>query len=395
MFQHPEPGEYLAPHALVAQPDGSVLVGFVEGRGTPVADRYFHRFDGKTWTPVGGWAAPYQRQPDGSRRFVPNTGAPIGWRLASGSGDGRFWVATGHRDFFVVPADPARPPLGYPAEAGDLLGVAETPFGLMVLGARRLARWHGGHWTFLTAPDARGISREKTVPDRPGFYPPTGLVLGPAPGESAVAAAPRSPRAAGPIGTVDGVPLFEGPRPMWMDGLRGGMGTDLTVYLPDFDSRDRFRFVGLGAGDMLTADASEAPQVLLSRALPGPAGLLLSVEAAPVFQPGRTPAENQLRFQPLRTVALVQSGQPIREAAARFQRENISALNQAVAQRGGPMLQPAIAHPTFLYDAQRERLLVCTAVEERRVLTDLCYVFRPERPAQLEALLVSVTNNPR
>jgi hypothetical protein len=58
-------------------------------------------------------------------------------------------------------------------------------------------------------------------------------------------------------------------------------------------------------------------------------------------------------------------------------------------------LQPAIAHPTFLYDAQRERLLVCTAVEERRVLTNLCYVFRPERPAQLEALLVSVTNNPR
>jgi hypothetical protein len=395
MFHHPEEGEYLSPHALLAQPDGSVLVGFVEGRGTPVAGRYFHRFDGKTWTPIGGWAAPYQRQPDGSRRFVPNTGAPIRWRLAAGSGDGRFWIASEHHDLSVVPADPARPPLGYPAEAGELLGVAETPLGLIVLGDRRLARWQGGHWTLLTAPDGRGISREKTVPDRPGFYHPTGLVLGPGPGDSTVAASPRTPRAAKPIGAVGGAPLFEGQPPMWMDGLRDGLDTDLTVYLPDLDPRDRFRFVGLGARDMLTADASEAPQVLLSRPLPRDAGFLLSVEAAPVFRPSRTPAEDQLRFEPVRTVALVQSGQSILEAAARFQRENISALNHAVLQTGGPPLPPAIEHPTFLYDAQRERLMVCTAVEERRVLTEVCYMFQPERPARVEAVLVFVMENPR
>ena len=52
---------------------------------------------------------------------------------------------------------------------------------------------------------------------------------------------------------------------------------------------DCFRFVGLGDHEMLSADASEAPSVLLIRPLPRDAGLLL-IELAPLFQPARTAA---------------------------------------------------------------------------------------------------------
>jgi hypothetical protein len=395
VFQHPEPGEALAPHALVAQPDGSVLVGFAKDRGTPVADRYFHRFDGKTWTPIGGWESPYRRKADGSRQFVPNTGAPIRWRLAAGSGDGRFWIAAEQRSLTVVPADPARPPLTYPADAGELIGVADTPLGLIALGDRRLARWHGGRWTLFSAPDARGLSREKTIPRQPGFYPATGLVFGPGAGESAVTAAPRPPPAGGPVGAIDGVPLFRGHRPMWTHGLRGGMNTDLTAHLPDIDEGDRFRFVGLGTGDFLQAEASESPVVRLTRPLPRDAGLLVSVEVAPVFRRGPTAGEEELRFQPLRTVALVPSGQPLLEAAARFQKKNIAAINEAVGNGFAPPLPPAIEHPDYLYDARRDRVMVCNHVYERRVLTRLCYAFQSDGSTKIESLLLGVMENPR
>jgi hypothetical protein len=387
LFRHPEPGEFLAPQALIAQADGSVLVGFVDGRGTPVADRYFHRFDGKTWTPIGGWAVPYRRQPDSSRQFIPNTGAPIGWEVAAGSGDGRFWIAAQQRTLMVIPADPARAQLTYPAEAGELLGVTDTPLGLVVLGDRRLARWHDGRWTLFTAPDANGLSREKTAPTRPGFYPATGMVLGPGSGEKSVAVASRPARAWSPMGAIDGVPLFGGMRPMWMDALRGGLHEDLTDYLPDLDKRDRIRFAGLGGGQMLSADDSEAPAVLLTRPVPKDAGLLLSVEAAPVFQPGRPPAEGSLRFQPLRIAARVKNGRPLLAAAARFQRKNVAALNEAIVQGRAPKLRPALEHPTLIYDGQRDRLMVYTFVEEARVLTELCYIFKPERPTEIESLL--------
>jgi len=398
VFRHPEPGQYLGPHALIAQPDGRVLVGFDEHRGTPVAERFFHRFDGTAWTPIGGWAPPWQRQPDGSSRFIPNTGAPIGWRVEAGSADGRFWIATRQRALLVVPAGPAPPPLGYPADAGDLLGVAETPLGLIVLGDRRLARWHGGRWTLLTAPDTHGVSREKTVPRSPGFYPATGLVLGAGAGDSAVAPpAPFPRRASSPSGWVDGVPVFHGRRPMWMDGLRGTMDTELTQYLPDLDAGDRVRFVGLAANDTLSADASEIPHVWLTRPRARDAGLLVSVEGVPVFRPGATPEEARVKIRPLRTVAIVASGKPFLDAAARFQRKNIAAINGAIAQSFGPELPATIGYTSFLYDAQRERLMIWTYQEEQdhSVVTELCYVFRPELPARVESLLGSVMENPR
>jgi hypothetical protein len=182
---------------------------------------------------------------------------------------------------------------------------------------------------------------------------------------------------------------------MWTHGLRGGMNTDLTAHLPDIDEGDRFRFVGLGTGDFLQAEASESPVVRLTRPLPRDAGLLVSVEVAPVFRRGPTAGEEELRFQPLRTVALVPSGQPLLEAAARFQKKNIAAINEAVGNGFAPPLPPAIEHPDYLYDARRDRVMVCNHVYERRVLTRLCYAFQSDGSTKIESLLLGVMENPR
>jgi hypothetical protein len=168
-----------------------------------------------------------------------------------------------------------------------------------------------------------------------------------------------------------------------MDGLPNEIDMDLVIYLPDLAPDQRFRFVGLNASKEIVSDASESPLVRLTRPLAG-GGLVVSVEARPVFLPGAKPEEGALRFAPLETVTLLATSGPALEAARRFHRKNLDRIHQLLGSDVTP-LPREMAHPAVHYDGRRQRLVISTSEMKHRRHTELSYVI--DLHGRVEAVL--------